>query len=167
MQKIEAQIKKLTTNAIIPTKSEPGAAGYDVYSTEYVEIKPFEYKMVKTGISVAIPEGYYIRVAPRSGLAVKQGATIMAGVVDPSYRGEIMVVMQNSNVLGWLSYILTSIAKSLKLSMVENSAGTIKINPGDRIAQFIFEKYHDVDFKEVDKLPDSVRKDGGFGSSGV
>jgi dUTP pyrophosphatase len=99
---------------------------------------------VKTGISIAIPEGYYGRVAPRSGLAVKHGLDVMAGVVDASYRGEVCVVLIN---LG---------------------QETIDLLAGTRVAQMIIESCQTIDYwRVVTHLSDSARAEGGFGSSGT
>jgi dUTP pyrophosphatase len=100
---------------------------------------------VNTGIQIAIPEGYYGRIAPRSGLAVKHGIDVLAGVVDSGYRGEVGVVLQN---LGLMDF---------------------EYREGDRIAQLIIEKCHDVEWEEVESEEDLVsseRGEGGFGSTG-
>jgi dUTP pyrophosphatase len=99
-------------------------------------------KVVKTGISIAIPPGYYGRVAPRSGLAVKKGIDVLAGVIDGGYRGEIGVVLQN----------------------LSNEDYPFK--KGDRVAQLILEQCNTIDWVELDELKDSARSDGGFGSTG-
>ena len=88
-------IKKLSDKAVIPSKGSVGAAGYDLYTTESYELKPGERKAFKTDIALAIPEGFYGRVAPRSGLAVKHGLDVLAGVIDSDYRGEILVALIN------------------------------------------------------------------------
>ena len=87
------KIKKLSETAQIPSKGSERAAGYDLYAIETHTLQPGERKVFKTGISIAIPEGLYGRIAPRSGLAVKNGIDVLAGVVDSDYRGEIMVVL--------------------------------------------------------------------------
>jgi dUTP pyrophosphatase len=134
-------IKKLSSDAIIPTKGSEYSAGYDLYSIEEYELKSFERKPFKTGIAIAIPKGLYGRVAPRSGLAVKKGIDVLAGIIDQDYRGEILVVLIN---LG-------------------NEA--VKINKGDKIAQIIFENYTSVKMNEVNELDETVRGESGFGST--
>lgn len=79
---IDIHIKKLTTNAIIPSQKYKWDAGFDLYAVDRVIINPFERKLVRTGIAMSIPEGYYGRIAPRSGLALKNGIDVMAGVID-------------------------------------------------------------------------------------
>lgn len=147
---MQLSFKKLHPAAQVPAQANPYDAGYDLYSVERTRlsgissgaIMPHCQDIVSTGISVAIPEGYYGRIAPRSGLAAKYGIDVLAGVVDASYRGELKVVLIN---LG---------------------DQMVTIEPGNRIAQLIIEKCHSVEWKEVDELPESVRGDGGFGSSG-
>ncbi len=88
--------KKLSEHAICPTRAEDGAAGYDLYAAEDTVIYPLERKLVKTDIAVHIPERFYGRVAPRSGLAFKHGIDVMAGVIDSSYRSGVGVILYNS-----------------------------------------------------------------------
>ena len=136
-------VKISSPNGKLPTKGSDGAAGYDLYASEDVAIVAGGWKAVSTGIHVCLPTGVYGRVAPRSGLAVRNGITIGAGVVDPDYRGELKVVMHN---LGSTKFY----AKT-----------------GDRIAQLVLERYMDAStVQEVDELPDTARGSGGFGSTG-
>lgn len=154
---IPIKFVKLNKNAIIPSNQKRGDAGYDLYATEHVKIKPMTRALVSTGLAIEIPEGYYGRIAPRSGLAVKNGIDVMAGVIDSSYRGDLKVVLIN------LTFDLSAYNP---LSQIGGSIFDFIIKPGDRIAQIIFEKYHVVDWEEVQSLSDSDRV-GGFGSTGV
>lgn len=137
------KIKKLNDNAIIPTRGHETDAGLDLYALKDYEIFPRNRYLIQTGISLEIPEGYYGRVAPRSGLAVKHGIDVFAGVVDSSYRGELMVLLYNSNEIE-----------------------TFIIKEGDRIAQLIIEKHYNFPIEIVDTLSDTSRGSGGFGSTG-
>jgi dUTP pyrophosphatase len=141
-------IKKLSEKAVIPTKGSSGAAGYDLYTTESYELKPGERKSFKTDICLAIPNGFYGRVAPRSGLAVKYGIDVLAGVIDSDYRGEILVALIN---LG---------DKPVQLPIVKDDKQTA-------IAQIIFESCGTLsgEFIEVENLDDTERGSGGFGST--
>mgnify|MGYP000379968055 FL=1 len=141
-------VKKLSDKAVIPSKGSVGAAGYDLYTTESYELKPGERKAFKTDIALAIPEGFYGRVAPRSGLAVKHGIDVLAGVIDSDYRGEILVALIN---LG---------DKPVQLPIVKDGKETA-------IAQIIFEACGTITggFVEVDDLTATQRGSGGFGSS--
>ena len=142
-----------------PFQANESDAGYDLISTEYITIEPFQRRLVSTGISIEIPEGFYGRIAPRSGLACKKGIDVMAGVIDSGYRGEIKVLLINLNFEGY----------NLKPNAFEamfGSANKIDIKPGDRIAQLIIEKCYKVDWRKMKTLENSERGQGGFGSSG-
>jgi dUTP pyrophosphatase len=138
------QIKKLSDKAKIPTQGSKYAAGYDLYAAEEVLVNTMGRKLVKTNISISIPEGYYGRIAPRSGLAYKNGIDVLAGVIDSDYRGDIGVILLNTD-------------HNLDF----------EVNVGDRIAQIIIEKCHSVNWETVETLDATVRSEGGFGSSGV
>lgn len=138
------QIKKLSDKAKIPSQASKSAAGYDLYAAEEVLVNTIGRKLVKTNISISIPEGYYGRIAPRSGLAYKNGIDVLAGVIDSDYRGDIGVILFNTD-----------------------SNLDFLVNVGDRIAQIIIEKCHSVNWETVETLDSTVRSEGGFGSSGV
>lgn len=159
---LQIKTKLLTANAIIPKRANPeGDAGYDLFSTEYLEIAPFERKLISTGVALEIPEGYYGRIAPRSGLALKNGIDVMAGVIDSSYRNEIKVLLINLNCITALS------SNENIIEAFSKKQNSIIIKPGDRIAQIIFERCYTADLLKVDNLSDSVRGLGGFGSTGT
>jgi len=141
-------IKLLSNKAVVPSKGSVGAAGYDLYTTESYELKPGERKAFKTDISLAIPEGFCGRIAPRSGLAVKHGIDVLAGVIDSDYRGEILVALIN---LG---------DKPIQLPIIKDDKETA-------IAQIIFVACGSIigGFVEVDDLTATQRGSGGFGSS--
>ena len=156
---MEIKFSKLGPNAKEPFRANPSDAGYDLFSTQYETIQPFHRKLISTGIKVEIPEGFYGRIAPRSGLACKKGIDVMAGVIDSGYRGEIKVLLINFNFEGY----------NLKPSAFEamfGSSNKIDIKPGDRIAQLIIEKCYKANWKQMKTLKNSERGDGGFGSSG-
>jgi dUTP pyrophosphatase len=146
---ISVYIKKLEESAIIPTRATDTDAGYDLYSINDGVVPAGGRKVVGTGIAIAIPESksvltpsYYGRIAPRSGLAVKKGIDVLAGVVDAGYRGEVGVVLQNF------------------------SDEDFPYKKGDRVAQLILEQCNTIGWVELDELEDSERSDGGFGSTG-
>ena len=136
------QVKRLSSDAIIPTRNKEYDAGYDLYSIESGTLEPKQRKLFKTGISMSIPKGYYGRIADRSGNAYKLGTHTLAGVIDCPYRGDIGVILYNT------------------------SDTVATVNKGDRIAQIIIEKCCDVEFIEVSELDSTDREDKGFGSSG-
>ena len=88
---MKIKIKKINPDGKVPTRAKSSDAGYDLYSTVDMPITPTARQLVPTGIAIEIPEGYYGRIAPRSGLAVRAGIDILAGVVDSGYRNEIKV----------------------------------------------------------------------------
>jgi len=136
-------VKKLDPEAIVPTKANRSDAGYDLYALEDVEIPAVNHKLIKTGISMAIPAGYVGLIWPRSGLAYKNGLDVFAGVIDAGYRGDVGVILYNSRV-----------------------GNHYQVKKGDRIAQILFQKVESFDLVEVDDLDDTQRGQGGFGSSG-
>jgi dUTP pyrophosphatase len=142
MKKKWVFFKKLSERAKSPTK-EGGNAGYDLYAAETVEIPPLERRLVKTDIAVEIPCGLYGHISDRSGVALKAGLHCMGKIVDETYRGNVGVILYNTN-----------------------SDRSVIIVQGDRPAQIIFKRYEEVIFSEVDRLEDSNRGDKGFGSSG-
>lgn len=152
--------KKLSEYAICPTRAEDGAAGYDLYAAENAIIYSLTRQLIKTDIAVQIPDRFYGRVAPRSGLALKQGIDVMAGVIDPSYRNGIGVILFNS------SNPYKSFDNIVKTNSEELENLSFHIKKGDRIAQLIIEAYYTPEFIEVKELSQTSRGEGGFGSTG-
>jgi dUTP pyrophosphatase len=142
---VEILIKRLVPDVPLPSYAHPGDAGADLTTTLDVELKPGERALVPTGISVALPHGYAAFVHPRSGLAAKFGVSIVnaPGTVDAGYRGEIKVMLVN-------------------LDPTE----PVVLRRGDRIAQLVVQQVEHASFVEVETLPDSVRGEGGYGSTG-
>ena len=143
---IELPIQKLRDDAVVPTRAYAGDAGLDLAACERVELGPGERALVGTGLAVAIPDGHAGFVQPRSGLAAKHGITIVntPGLVDSGYRGELKVVLLNTD-----------------------ARETFVVEPGMRIAQLVVIELPSVDPIEVDELPESERGVRGFGSSAV
>jgi dUTP pyrophosphatase len=140
---VEVKIKLLSDLAKIPTQGTPFSAGYDLYAAESCTVEKQSRKLIKTNISVAMPMNHYGRIAPRSGLAYKNGIDVMAGVIDSDYRGDIGVILLNTD---------------------KNSDFEVKV--GDKIAQIIFEKCASVDFVKADELVNTKRGDGAYGHTG-
>lgn len=142
---LEILVTKLHPSAIIPTYAKPGDAGADLYAIEEKTLKPGERALIKTGIAIALPEGYVGLVHPRSGLALKNGISVVnsPGTIDSGYRGEIGVVLINHDL---------------------NESFSVKV--GDRIAQLVIQKFETAIFKTVSQLPPSERASGGYGSTG-
>ncbi|GAB7356678.1 hypothetical protein MBLNU459_g7391t1 [Dothideomycetes sp. NU459] len=136
------QIKLLSPSARAPTRGSAFAAGYDLYASQATTIPARGKAIVETDISIAVPEGTYGRVAPRSGLAAKHSIDTGAGVIDADYRGPLKVLLFN---LGEQDFAVAA---------------------GDRVAQLIIERIYTPEVVVVEQLPDSVRGAGGFGSTG-
>ena len=147
MDKINVKIKKLNEKAKMPTYGSPYAAGADLYACcdEKTEILPHETKLIKTGIAAELPEELCALIYARSGLATKRGLAPAnkVGVVDCDYRGEIMVSLHN------------------------HSNETQYIEPFERIAQMVITPYITANFEEADELSETIRGEGGFGSTGT
>ena len=125
------KFEKISDFAVCPSRNTSTDAGYDLCSTEFCSINPLSRRLVSTGIKIEIPEGYYGRIAPRSGLAVNKGLDVMAGVIDSGYRGELKVLLVN---------LAPSTNSSLPHESIFGSSSKIDIKQGDRIAQLIIEK---------------------------
>jgi dUTP pyrophosphatase len=141
----EVLLRRLDPGLPPPSYAHDGDAGADLRVTADVTLKPGERVVVGTGVAIALPEGYAAFVHPRSGLAARQGLTIVnaPGTVDAGYRGEILVILCNSD-----------------------TAEPVALRRGDRIAQLVVQRVERVAFREVDELPDSARGAGGHGSTG-
>ncbi|XP_043709855.1 deoxyuridine 5'-triphosphate nucleotidohydrolase [Telopea speciosissima] len=137
------KVKKLSENAVLPKRGSMLAAGYDLSSATEAKVPARGKALVPTDLSIAIPEGTYARIAPRSGLAWKNSIDVGAGVIDADYRGPIGVILFN------------------------HADVDFEVKLGDRIAQLILEKIITPKVLEVEDLDSTVRGDGGFGSTGV
>lgn len=136
-------IKLLHQDAIMPCRQSKMAAGYDICCIEDVTLMPFERKLVSTGVSMTVPENTYGQLAPRSGLSVKHGIHVMAGVIDRDYTGEVKVLLYNTS-----------------------STTEVSIKSKERIAQLILKRIETPEVIEVDELETTLRGTGGFGSTG-
>lgn len=156
--------------------AKDGDAGVDLYAAVDVNILPGERVIVDTGISVAIPRGYEGQIRPRSGLAAKQGLTVVntPGTIDAGYRGSLMIIALNTNptiphdTFDTLLEVLDGTAEVAALSEKQDlytAERTIRIKRGDRIAQLVFATIHRPQIELVTELPPSDRGDGRFGST--
>ncbi len=142
---LDIQIIRLDPDLPPPSYAHPGDAGADLVTTVDVTLAPGERAMVPTGIALALPEGYVGLVHPRSGLAARSGLSIVnaPGTIDAGYRGEITVMLINLD-----------------------PASPVVLQRGDRIAQLVVQRVERARFVEVAELPESVRGEGGYGSTG-
>ncbi len=142
---VEVLIQRLDAGLPLPARAHPGDAGSDLFAAQDVRLAPGERAVVRTGIAIALPDGYAAFVHPRSGLAARHGVTVVnaPGTVDAGYRGEIRVTLLNTDARREVSF-----------------------RRGDRIAQLVVQRVERARFHEVQTLPGSARGDGGLGSSG-
>lgn len=145
VNEVTAQPVKVLCVGDVPRYARPGDSGADLCAAEQCCIEAHSWSLVRTGLRVAIPEGYEAQVRPRSGLALKHGITVLntPGTVDSGYRGEVGVIVMN------------------------HSDRAVILKKGERIAQLVICPVVRAEFVQVRELPDSARGEGGFGSTGV
>ena len=143
---VKILIKKINRKVITPKYKTDGSSGVDLsaFLDKEVVIKPNSSDLIPTGLQVAIPEEFEIQIRPRSGLAAKESIGVLnsPGTIDSDYRGELKIILFNHSNKDFI------------------------INNGDRIAQMVLVPILKMEFEEVDSLPDTVRGQGGFGSTG-
>ncbi|KAK6805044.1 hypothetical protein RDI58_002828 [Solanum bulbocastanum] len=137
------RVKKLSESAVLPSRASFLSAGYDLSSAAETKVPARGKALVPMDLSIAVPQGTYARIAPRSGLAWKYSVDVGAGVIDADYRGPVGVVLFNHSEVDFV------------------------VKAGDRIAQLIVQKIVTPEVEEVDDLDSTVRGSGGFGSTGV
>lgn len=147
---MQVKIKKLHPDAIIPKYQTSGSAGFDIHAVEHTEVYPGETKILKTGLSFEIPEGYELQIVPRSGVSAKTKLRVSnsPGTVDSDFRGEVCILVDN-----------------IDLHSDKRVPYIIKI--GDRIAQGKITPVIQAVFVETDQLNETERGEGGFGSTGI
>lgn len=143
---LEISVRRLSPDAVLPTRAHATDAGADLYSVEKVHLAPGERALVGTGIALVLPAGTVGLIHPRSGLAAKQGLSIVntPGTIDADYRGELKVCLVNLD-----------------------PTTPVDIEPGMRIAQLLVQRVELASFTEVESLDDTERGAGGYGSTGV
>jgi dUTP pyrophosphatase len=142
---LDVRVVRLDPDLPLPQYAHPGDAGADLVTAVDLTLAPGERAMVPTGVAVALPDGYVALVHPRSGLAARHGLSIVntPGTIDAGYRGEIKVMLIN-----------------------HDPQAAVELRRGDRIAQLVVQRFERARFVEVERLPDSARGDGGYGSTG-
>jgi dUTP pyrophosphatase len=142
---MKLRFARLTETAAAPTRAHEDDAGYDLRASEAVMLPPGGRASVGTGVAVAIPDGHAGLVLPRSGLAARHGISLVnaPGLIDAGYRGEVRVLLLNTD-----------------------REAAFEVAPGDRIAQLVIVRHEAPELVEVDSLDETVRGDGGFGSTG-
>jgi len=142
---VDVAAVRLDRELPLPAYARPGDAGLDLRTSESVKLEPGERRLVPTGLAIAIPEGHAGLVLPRSGLAMQKGVTVLnaPGLIDSGYRGELQVLLIN------------------------HGPAVVAIERGERIAQLVIQAVARAKLVEVERLPDSARGEGGFGSTGA
>jgi len=142
---VDVPAVRLDRELPLPAYARPGDAGLDLRASESVKLEPGERRLVPTGLAIAIPEGHAGLVLPRSGLAMQKGVTVLnaPGLIDSGYRGE------------------------LKVLLINHGPAVVAIERGERIAQLVIQAVARARLVEVERLPDSARGGGGFGSTGA
>ncbi|TDP94152.1 deoxyuridine 5'-triphosphate nucleotidohydrolase [Halanaerobium saccharolyticum] len=143
---MEIKVERINKDIELPKYQHFGEdAGLDLHAAEELTIKSGEYKLIKTGLKIAVPRGYAAFVYPRSGLALKKGVTVLNadGVIDSGYRGEVGVILIN------------------------HGTEDFNVNFNDRIAQLIIQQVNTIEWNEVESLSESQRGEGGFGHTGI
>jgi dUTP pyrophosphatase len=141
-ERLQIKVKRLRDGAQLPAHATDWSAGADLYCAEAFTLQPGERKLVPAGLAIEIPYGYYGRVAPRSGLAVRHGIDTLAGIIDSDYRGE------------------------LKVALINLGDQPARFDAGERVAQLIIERAASCDYYWSDELSQTERDEGGFGSTG-
>lgn len=140
---MKLEVKKIDPQAKLPSYEHPGDAGLDLYALEDFVVPARERKSgIRTGVSVAIPDGCVGLFWDKSGLAAKHGLKVMAGVIDAGYRGELLLTLLNTSETDY------------------------HFKAGEKVMQMLIQKVERVDISEVNELPESIRGEGGFGSTG-
>ena len=146
MKKIKILLEKINKRAFVPRYMSKNASGMDLHAsiTRKVILRPFERKLIPTGIRISIPRGYEVQIRPRSGLAWEHGIGVLnsPGTIDSDYRGEVKVILINL------------------------SKSPFVIRPNERIAQMVLNRVEQVDLKVVKRLENTERGGGGFGHTG-
>jgi len=140
--KVKIKIKKINEKAILPNYAHPGDAGLDLYSCEDYVLKSGERKLFKTGLTIELPEGYVALIRDKSGLAYKNGITVLGGVIEHTYRGDYGIILLNTGK--------------------EDFA----VSKGQKIAQLLIQPIISAEVEEVEELSETLRGEGGFGSTG-
>ncbi|MEE8574228.1 MAG: dUTP diphosphatase [Thermodesulfobacteriota bacterium] len=142
---MKVRFKRLSDAALLPSYAHPGDAGMDIFSSEALRVAPGETRLVKTGLTIELPENTEAQVRPKSGLALNHSVTVLntPGTIDEGYRGEIGVILIN------------------------HGKNDFTVEEGMKIAQMVIKPVVRVEIEEVDELSDTTRGEGGFGSTGL
>ena len=170
----KVKVKRLHPDAIIPKKAHKDDAGFDLVAVEDTIIEPNETKLIKTGLAVELPPGYEMQIRPRSGVTLKTNLRVQLGTVDANYRGEVGVIVDNTNGSGvFVGHTMGFVDGTYKVDNYNEEDVFMGadvyylIRKGDRIAQAVIQRLPAVEMVDVEELSESERGAGGFGSTGV
>ncbi|MEX0417740.1 dUTP diphosphatase [Bacillus sp. C30] len=155
----------------LPKYAKSGDAGFDLVAAEDIIIEPGETKVIPTGLAFELPPGYEMQVRPRSGVSRKTKLRVILGTVDSGYRGDVGVIVEKN--MPFSSSVVGKYALNINNELQETESysryleGVYIVRKGDRIAQAVIAPVETANFVEVDKLSDSERGIGGFGSTGI
>lgn len=166
---MEIGFKRLSENAVLPTKANPTDSGLDLYAAADVIIAPGETKVIPTDLAIELPSGYEAVVRPRSGITSKTKLRVQLGTIDNEYKGNIGVIVDNiANFAGTTLFVRLLNGKATKQFEPEHfDKGTYLIRKGDKIAQLVVQPIPQTVAVEIAELSDGERGGNGFGSSGV
>ena len=176
---MNVQIKRLNDEAVIPKYAHEGDAGFDLVAVEDIMVEPGQTVKVPTGLAFAIPNGYELQIRPRSGLTLNTKLRVQLGTVDSTYRGEVAVIVDNAVMPSFYyneEYRTIGLEYDYKAKYLDGTLAwdedgwqhnTYFIRKGDRIAQGVIAPIVQAKFDEVDTLDETIRGEGGFGSTGV
>ncbi len=159
------KVKRFHPNAKLPQK-KPDDAGYDLFSLEHVTLAPFERKEIRTGVGVEIPiKNWYGQILDKSSVGAL-GCKVFAGVIDNSYRGEVVIIMQNFNVLQYLASFANIIISKVTGNNEPTFIQSQTFKPGQKVAQIVFLPHASWDVEHVNELSETERGEGKLGSTG-
>ncbi|WZY36108.1 deoxyuridine 5'-triphosphate nucleotidohydrolase [Bacillus sp. FSL W8-1122] len=167
----QVKIKLLNENAVMPTYGSEGAAGFDLYAAENVIIEPGQTKKVPLGLAFELPIGYVLYIMPRSGISYKTKLRQpnSVGVIDSDYRGEVAMMFDNiaEDPCQNVEFYFNLVDGTMDRSINQYPVGTYLIKKGDRVCQGVIQKLPKIELVQVDRLSETKRGAGGFGSTGV
>lgn len=170
---MEIGFKRLSENAVLPTKANPSDSGLDLYAAEDAVIAPGETVVVPTNIAVRLPEGYEATVRPRSGITSKTKLRVQLGTIDESYRGDIGIIVDNIaykppyDDAEMDCYLFTLDGGNVKCDSHEHLWNTYYVRKGDKIAQLVVQPIPQTVAVEIEELDETDRGTNAYGSSGV
>ncbi|MGY3188783.1 dUTP diphosphatase [Lysinibacillus sp. TE18511] len=164
---LEIGFKRLSENAVLPTKNNPSDSGLDLYAAEYIVIAPGETAVVKTNLAIQLPPGYEAQVRPRSGITSKTKLRVQLGTIDETYRGDIGIIIDNISLGNGVNDECIKYVDGTTCDDTSYPPGSYLIRNRDKIAQLVVQPIPQTVAVEITEIGESERGENGFGSSGV